>query len=112
MSAGLQTCTNARAGKETGAGLPSLVAMFQAVYLVGVRPVLVFGPVRRVGESFVAAFVLADVGFLSGVGAQMGFQVLQTGVGLGAALELRRKTGNESVSESDRNILATFMFLR
>lgn len=61
------------------------------MYLVGVRPVLVLGPVRGVGEGFVAAFVLADVGFLSGVRAQVGFQVLQTGVGLRAALKLQRE---------------------
>lgn len=62
------------------------------LYLVGVRPVLVLGPVRGVGEGLVAAFVLADVGFLPGVRAQMGLQVLQAGVGLGAALELQRRS--------------------
>lgn len=62
------------------------------LYLVGVRPVLVLGPVRGVGEGLVAAFVLADVGFLPGVRAQVGLQVLQAGVGLGAALELQRRS--------------------
>lgn len=60
-------------------------------YLVGVCPVLVFGSVRCVGEGFVASFVLADVRFLPCVRAQVGFEVFQTRVGLGAALELRRK---------------------
>lgn len=59
-------------------------------YLVGVRPVLVFGSVRGVGEGFVASFVLADIRFLSRVRAQMGFEVFETGVGLRAALELKR----------------------
>lgn len=58
-------------------------------YLVGVRPVLVFGSVRGIGESFVASFVLADVRFLAGVRAQVSFEVLQTGVGLRTALELQ-----------------------
>ena len=35
------------------------------------------GAVRGVGEGLVAALVLADVGLLSGVGAQVGLQVLQ-----------------------------------
>lgn len=65
------------------------------VYLVGVCPVLVFGSVRSVGEGFVASLVLADVRFLAGVRAQMGFEILQTGVGLRAALELQRKRGED-----------------
>ena len=61
-------------------------------YLVGVCPVLVFGSVRGVREGFVASFVLAHVRFLSGVRAQVCFEVLQAGVGLRAALELHRDT--------------------
>lgn len=57
--------------RHTGSSVECL-----AVYLVGVCPVLVFGSVRGVGEGFVASFVLADVWFLAGVRAQMGFQVL------------------------------------
>lgn len=59
------------------------------MYLVGVRPVLMFGSVRGVGEGFVAAFVLADVRFLARVRAQMSFEILQTGVRFRAALELQ-----------------------
>lgn len=58
-------------------------------YLVGVCAVLVLGPVRGVGEGLVAALVLAHVGLLPGVRAQVGLQVLQAGVGLEAALELQ-----------------------
>ena len=61
-------------------------------YLIGVCPVLVFGSVRGIGEGFVAALVLTDVRFLSGVRPQMSLEVLQPGVGLGAALELQTKT--------------------
>lgn len=61
------------------------------LYLVGVCSVLVFGSVRGVGEGFVASFVLADVWFLTSVGAQMGFEILQTGVCLGAAFELQEQ---------------------
>ena len=57
-------------------------------YLIGVCPVLVFGSVRGIGE----ALVLTDVRFLSGVRPQMSLEVLQPGVGLGAALELQTKT--------------------
>lgn len=56
------------------------------------RPILVFGSVRGIGEGFVAALVLAYVRFLSGVRAQVSLQVLQAGVGLGAALELQTNT--------------------
>lgn len=61
-------------------------------HLVGMRPVLMFGSVRGVGEGFVAALVLAYVRLLSSVRAQMSLQVLQTRVGLGAALKLQTKT--------------------
>lgn len=54
--------------------------------------VLVLGSVRGVGEGFVATLMLADIGFLPGVRAQMSLQVLQAGVGLGAALELQAHT--------------------
>lgn len=47
--------------------LKTAAAGLEAAYLVGVRAVLVFGSVRGVGEGFVAALVLADVRFLSGV---------------------------------------------
>lgn len=69
------------------------------MYLVGVRPVLVFGSVRGVGEGLVAAFVLADIRFLAGVRAQVCFEILQAGVGLRAALELQgsRKENNVSL---------------
>lgn len=59
------------------------------------RPILVFGSIRGVGEGLVAALVLAYVRFLSGVRAQVRLQVLQAGVGLGAALKLQ--TNTESV---------------
>lgn len=72
------------------------------MYLVGVCPVLVFGSVRGVGEGFVASFVLTDVRFLAGVRAQMSFEILQAGVGLGAALELQRKRNKQEM-----NILLT-----
>lgn len=52
-----------------------------------------FGSVRGVGEGLVASFVLADVRLLARVRAQVGFEILQTGVGLGAALELDTQTG-------------------
>lgn len=59
------------------------------LYLVGVCAVLVFGSVRGVGESLVAAFMLTHVWFLSGVWAQVSFQIFQTRVRLRAALELK-----------------------
>ncbi len=59
------------------------------VYLIGVCAVLVFGSVRGVGEGLVAALVLTHIGFLSGVWAQVCFQILQTRVCLKAALELK-----------------------
>lgn len=62
---------------------------YSLAYLVGVRAVLVLGPVRGVGEGLVAALVLAHVGLLPRVGAQVRLEVLQAGVGLEAALELR-----------------------
>ena len=75
---------------------------FQSLlYLVGVRPVLVFGPVRGVGEGFVASFVLADVRFLASVRTQMSFKILQTRVSLRAALELQRSR-KEKVSFCSR----------
>ena len=49
------------------------------------------GPVRGVGEGLVAALVLAHVRLLTRVGPQVGLQVLQTGIGLGAAFELQRR---------------------
>lgn len=61
------------------------------LYLVGVSPVLVLGSIRGIGERLIASLVLADVRFLPGVRAQVGLQVLQAGVGLGAALELQGK---------------------
>lgn len=50
---------------------------FEAVltYLIGMSPVLVLGPVGRVGESFVAAFMFTHVWFLSSVRSQVCFQV-------------------------------------
>ena len=50
-----------------------------------------FGPVRGVGEGLVASLVLAHVRLLPGVRAQVGLQVLQTGVGLGTAFKLYRE---------------------
>ena len=40
-------------------------------YLVGVSPVLVFGPVGGVTEGLCAAGELAGVGFLAGVGPEV-----------------------------------------
>lgn len=37
-------------------------------YLIRVRAILMFGPIRGVGESLVAAFVLTHIRFLSSVG--------------------------------------------
>ena len=54
-------------------------------------PVLVLCPVRGVAEGLGAAGKLAGVGLLPGVGAQVRLQVLQAGVGLGAALELKKR---------------------
>lgn len=76
------------------------------MYLVGVRPVLVLGSVRGVGESFVASLVLANVRFLTGVRAQMCFKILQAGVGLGAALELQR---NREENKSHQITAVTLM---
>lgn len=57
-------------------------------YLIGVSAVLVFGTVRGIGESLVAALVFTHVWLLPGVGPQVCLQVLQARVGLGATLEL------------------------
>ena len=46
------------------------------------------GPVRGVGEGLVAALVLTHIWLLPGVGPEMGFEVLQTRVGLGTSLKL------------------------
>lgn len=59
-------------------------------YLVGVGAVLVLGAVRGVGEGFVAALVLAHVGFLTRVRAQVGLEVLQAGISLVTALKLQQ----------------------
>lgn len=64
-------------------------------YLIGVCPVLVFGSIWGIGECLVASFVFADVRFLTGVWAQMSFQVLKAGVRLCTALKLQgTKEGN------------------
>lgn len=44
-------------------------------YLIGMSPILVLGPVGRIGESFVAAFVFTHIWFLSSVRSQVRFQV-------------------------------------
>ena len=49
---------------------------------------LVFGAVAGVTEGLVATGVLAHVGLLTCVAAQMNLQVLQTGEGLLTALKL------------------------
>lgn len=67
---------------------PRLIPVRNISDLVGVCPVLVFGSVRGVGEGFVASLVLADVRFLSGVRAQVGFQVFEARVRLCTALKL------------------------
>ena len=53
--------------------------------------VLVFCSVARVAEGLRAARELAHVGLLSGVGPQVGLQVLQPAVRLPAALELKER---------------------
>lgn len=63
--------------------------------------VLVFGSVRGVGEGLVAALVLAHVGLLPDVGAQVGLQVLQAGVRLGTALKLHTQAGRERDRKSN-----------
>lgn len=62
--------------------------MDSKLYLVAVSPVLVLGAVAGVGEGLGAAGVLARVGLLPGVAAQVRLQVLQPRVRLAAALEL------------------------
>ena len=60
-------------------------------HLVAVCPVLVLGPVGGVAEGLGAAGELAHVGFLPGVGPQVGLQVLQPAVRLPATLKLTNK---------------------
>lgn len=54
-----------------------LYQSFEAMltYLIGMGPVLVLGPVRCIGESFVAAFMFTHIWFLSSVRSQVRFQV-------------------------------------
>ena len=54
--------------------------------------VLVLGPVRGVGEGFGAPLEFTDVWPLSGVGAQVSLEILQTRVGLLASLKLSQET--------------------
>lgn len=61
-------------------------------YLIGMSSVLVLGPVRRVGERFVAAFVLTHIWFFSGVRSQVRFQILQSGVGLCTTFKLQARS--------------------
>ena len=65
--------------------------LFVVSYLIGMCSVLVFGPVRCVAEGLGAAWELAHVGLLPGVGPQVCLQVLQTAVRFPAALKLNRK---------------------
>ena len=65
-----------------------LVQLSALAYLVGVSPVLVFGPVGGVAEGLCAAGELTGVRFLSCVGPQVRLEILQPGVGLQAGLEL------------------------
>ena len=58
---------------------------------------LVFGAVAGVAEGLLAAGVLAQVGLLPRVAAQVDLQVLQAGEGLVAALELQGERGGVSV---------------
>ena len=69
-------------------------------------PVLVFGPVRGIGEGFAAPGELTHVGLLARVRPQVGLQVLKPGVGLGAGLELEsvgERTMNKSLSRGRRH---------
>ena len=51
--------------------------------------VLVFGSIAGVAEGLGASRELAHVGLLSGVGPEVGLQVLQPAVSLPASLELK-----------------------
>ena len=66
-----------------------LVQLSALAYLVGVSPVLVFGPVGGVTEGLCAAGELTGVRLLSCVRPQMCFQILQAGVCLQAILKLK-----------------------
>jgi hypothetical protein len=53
-----------------------------------------FGSVRSIAEGFAATREFASVGFFSGVRSQMGFQILQTRIGLVAAFKLKKCLGS------------------
>lgn len=60
-------------------------------YLIGMSSVLVLSTVGSIGEGFVAAFMFTHIRFLSGVRAQVGFQILQARVGLVTAFKLKKR---------------------
>ena len=60
-------------------------------------PVLVLGPVRGVAEGLGASGKFTVVRLLSRVRAQVGLQVLQPGVCLVAALELKMECMHETL---------------
>ena len=59
--------------------------------LIGVSPVLMLCPVRRIAEGLLASGELAGVRLLSRVGPQVSLQVLQPGVSFGARFKLQKK---------------------
>lgn len=89
----------------------SLRKAFQAelTHSLQVRP-LVFGSVAGVAEGLVAARVLAQVGLLPCVAAQVDLQILQPGEGLLAALKLKSSCQRKPTTSSYSTKNGIFIF--
>ena len=74
-------------GGRVGVGLGAGLDVTDVGLAVGVGSVLVLGAIGGVGEGFAAVCVLADVGLVAGVAADVGLEVLEPAVALGAAVE-------------------------
>ena len=66
-------------------------------YLITVGPFLVLGPVAAIGEGSLAAGELTRVGLLSGVSADMDFEIVDSGEGFATAGPLERERGYEGI---------------
>ena len=66
-------------------------------------PVLVLGPVRGVAEGFGAAREFTGVRLLARVGAQVGLQVLESGVRFVTGLKLKRQKNERKIKYMHTN---------
>lgn len=89
------------------------LSVFLSLDLIGVSSVLMLGPVRSIGEGFVAAFVFAHIRFLPSMRAKVSLQVFQTRVGLITAFKLQQKhktlSGQHRINSNLATIISVLM---